>query len=81
MAEDDAVVRITLRDVYAVVERTAADVSEIKTHASSQGEKVQDHETRLRAVERRVWQIPSIAGVVAVISVIISAVGVIHSYT
>lgn len=80
MADDDAVVRITLRDVYAVVERTASDVAEIKAHASSQVEKVNDHENRLRAVERKVWQLPSIATVVAVVAAAASALGVIHSY-
>lgn len=78
---EDGAVRITLRDVYAVVQETHEAVVEMRGVVTAHGTTAEDHETRLRAVEKRVWQLPSIATVVAVIATGLSALGVVHSYT
>lgn len=77
---DDGAVRITLRDVYAAVQETHEVVVQMRGDVSAQAKQGEDHETRLRAVERRVWALPSIATVLAVAGLGISIVGVIHSY-
>ena len=84
---DSGAMRVTLRDVYQLVLETHAGVTEIKQTVALQQLAVQahehtvsDHETRLRAVERRVWQLPSIATIVAVLGTVLSVVSVVHSY-
>lgn len=77
---DDGSVRITLRDVYAVVQDTHEAVVQLRGVVTAQGERGNDHETRIRAVERRVWALPSIATVLAVAGLGLSVLGVIHSY-
>lgn len=77
---DDGIVRITLRDVYAAVQETHEVVVQMRGDVSAQAKQGEDHETRLRAVERRVWALPSIATVVAVAGAILSVIGVVHSY-
>lgn len=77
---EDGAVRITLRDVYSVVQETHEAVVEMRGVVTTQGQRGEDHETRLRAVERRVWALPSIATLLAGIAVAASVAGVIHSY-
>jgi hypothetical protein len=78
MSTEDNSVRITLRDVYDVVQQTHDDVTEIKGHVTVQGNAVDDHEKRLRAVEKRVWALPSLAGLLGVASLLVSLTRVIH---
>lgn len=75
---EDSSVRITLRDVYDVVQQTHDDVTEIKGHVTVQGNAVDDHEKRIRAVEKRVWALPSLAGLLGAVSLIVSVIGVLH---
>lgn len=77
---EDGAMRVTLRDVYAVVQETHDAVVEMRGDVSAAKDRGEDHEVRLRAVEKRVWQLPSIATVVAVCGTAISVVGVVHSY-
>lgn len=68
--------RVTLRDVYDAVGELKDVVVELKTEvaksaarADAEKEIREDHEQRLRAVERKVWALPSAAGLLAAVSV------------
>jgi hypothetical protein len=52
-------IRGDLRDLKSTVDKIARDV--------------EDHETRLRAVERRAWAIPSAATAIAMMALLVSA--------
>ena len=78
MSAEDSSVRITLRDVYDVVQQTRDDVAEIKGHVNTQGDAVKDHEERIRAVEKRVWALPSLAAIIGAAGLLVSILGVIH---
>lgn len=55
--------RVTLRDVYEIVNEIRDDVQGLKPLAPQ----VRDHEKRLRAVERIAWAALGIAGVFTVV--------------
>ena len=46
---------VTLAQIYSVVLEVQVDVSDIKTALTEVSKKTEDHETRIRALERRVW--------------------------
>ena len=56
-------VRVTLRDVYEIVNEIRDDVQGLKPLAPQ----VRDHEKRLRVVERIAWAALGIAGVFTVV--------------
>lgn len=63
--EPKAYVEITLADVYATllkVDKATASLVDKSEAAEKRGD---DHETRIRSLERRVLAIPSLASVVA----------------
>lgn len=60
-------VRVTLRDVYEIVNEIRDDVQGLKPLAPQ----VRDHEKRLRVVERIAWAALGIAGVFTVVFKII----------
>lgn len=64
--DQNGYVAITLRDVYESVQAVQESLSKLHGAASA----LSDHETRLRAVERRVWALPSVATVLAIGSII-----------
>ena len=67
MADDNTdpnTVRITLKDVYTLLVEVSKKVDATQSH----GPQLEDHEKRIRAVERNVWIIVGI-GVVAQILV------------
>ena len=64
-------VRVTLRDVYEIVNEIRDDVQDLKPLAPQ----VQDHEKRLRAVERIAWAALGIAGVLGVVMKVIELAG------
>jgi hypothetical protein len=66
--DDDRIV-IRLRDVYHIAKRTEDKVDLL---AYSVSEKLPDHESRLRSMEKRVWAIPSLSAIIAVISLLIA---------
>lgn len=65
--EANGSVRVTLRDVYEIVNEIRDDVQGLKPLAPQ----VRDHEKRLRAVERIAWAALGIAGVFTVVFKII----------
>ena len=77
---DDGAVRITLRDVYSVVQDTHEAVVEMRGVVTTQGERGDDHEVRLRLLEKRIWALPSIATLLSGVSVVVCVLSVIHSY-
>lgn len=64
-------VRVTLRDVYEIVNEIRDDVQDLKPLAPQ----VRDHEKRLRAVERIAWAALGIAGVLGVVMKVIELAG------
>jgi hypothetical protein len=52
------------------------DLRELKNTVDKIALEVEDHETRLRAVERRAWAIPSAATVIAMMALLVSAYAV-----
>ena len=64
-------VRVTLRDVYEIVNEIRDDVQALKPLAPQ----VRDHEKRLRAVERIAWAALGIAGVLGVVMKVIELAG------
>lgn len=57
---DESTAVITLREVYDVV-------LELKTELSSVPRMTEDHETRIRDLERKVWSYSSISALLAVV--------------
>jgi hypothetical protein len=57
---DEPTAVITLREVYDVV-------LELKTELSSIPRMTEDHETRIRDLERKVWSYSSISALLAVV--------------
>ena len=64
-------VRVTLRDVYEIVNEIRDDVQDLKPLAPQ----VRDHEKRLRVVERIAWAALGIAGVLGVVMKVIELAG------
>lgn len=81
MAPDDGSIRITPRDVYETVRRVETNV-ELLVWSAAVAEKTQaDHEARLRAVEHRVWAIPSAAVLLAIASLVVAILSLYHGHT
>jgi len=84
MAAPDAPLVITLRDVYDAVTR----LSERVTGLAGQVEGLQgrfdradkhrdDHESRLRSLERRQWPIPSAALLISIAAVVVAVISIL----
>ena len=76
MADTEPSLRITLKDVYtqvqemkSLIERLAENLptttQKLEEHEQETAKIFADHETRIRKVEMRVWQIMAVAGFVA----------------
>lgn len=52
---------------------TRSDIRALQRTLDQVVEDLKDHETRLRAVERRAWAIPSAATVIAMVALLVSA--------
>jgi len=81
MAAPEAPLVITLRDVYEAVNRLAERVSGLAGQVEALQERFDrsdkqrdDHESRLRALERRQWPIPSAALLVSIVAVVVTVV-------
>lgn len=46
---------VTLTEIYDAVMKVQVDVADIKTSLENVSKKTEDHELRIRALERRVW--------------------------
>lgn len=85
MAEDEAAVKITLKDVWAAQVETAKQVArlvdQLPDHVAQTAadldnvnSRVDDHETRLRKVEARIWMAVGGIGIVSMAIQFISGV-------
>lgn len=76
MTEQEPSMRVTLRDVYALVMDMRSQLEKLNQNLPTTAQKLEEHERetkeelvnineRLRKVEMRVWQIMAIAGFVS----------------
>ena len=76
MSEQEPSMRVTLRDVYTIVMDLKSQLEKLNQNLPTTAQRLEEHEketkdqfydleSRLRAVERRVWQIFGVAGFVA----------------
>lgn len=76
MSEQEPSMRVTLRDVYALVMDMRSQLEKLNQNLPTTAQKLEEHERetkeelvnindRLRKVEMRVWQIMAIAGFVS----------------
>jgi hypothetical protein len=59
---------ITLRDIFEKLQQVAEGVAVLREDARLHASVAADHEKRLREIERRIWALPSIATVIALVS-------------
>lgn len=71
MAKDQDVV-IRLRDVYEIARRTEGKVDLIALSAAESRTVTNDHEIRLRTMEKRIWAIPSFAALMSIAAIVVS---------
>ena len=84
MAAPDAPLVITLRDVYEAVTRLAERVTGLAGQVEALrgrfdgGDKQRDdHESRLRSLERRQWPIPSAALLISIAAVVGAVISIL----
>jgi hypothetical protein len=65
---------ITSREIYDAVVRLTGRVDVLIEQQTTTTAEVKDHEARLRAVERRMWPLPSAALLVAAASLAVAVV-------
>lgn len=53
---DTTAVRVSMRDIYYEVQRQGRLLEKIANSLPDSEEKIEDHEKRIRALERRMWQ-------------------------
>lgn len=66
--------RVTLRDVYDSVQEVKETISSLAVTA----DQVKDHEARIRAVERRVWTLPTFATLISIVAVVAAILAIPH---
>lgn len=72
--DDPLAIRITGREIYDAVVRLTGRVDVlIEQHQSTQTD-VQDHEDRLRSLERSRWPLPSAAALIALASLVLGII-------
>ena len=59
-----------LREQKEILNTILSRLDVMTNNATNQGERIGDHEKRLRELERRVWALPSVATVIAVVSLL-----------
>ena len=64
---ESAGVKVSMRDIYLEVQRQGKLLEQIASSLPSQESKVDDHELRIRALERRMWQVIGVFGFLAAI--------------
>lgn len=65
--QDSGAVRVSMRDIYAEVQRQGKLLEKIANSLPDQESKVEDHENRIRKLEQRMWQVIGIFGFLAAI--------------
>lgn len=61
--DDNKPVRITQKEIYAAVTRIEREVIAL----SNLGKEVEDHEARIRELEKKVWQSSWISGLISAV--------------
>jgi len=70
---ETAGVKVSMRDIYLEVQRQGKLLEQIASSLPTQESKVDDHEVRIRSLERRMWQAIGVFGfLAAVISPIVA---------
>ena len=70
---DDTGVRVSMRDIYAEVQRQGSLLDKIANALPDSEDKIEDHELRIRKLEMRMWQaIGAFGFLAAVISPLIA---------
>jgi len=64
---DTATVKVSMRDIYLEVQRQGKLLEQIASSLPTQETKVEDHELRIRVLERRMWQVIGVFGFLAAI--------------
>jgi len=64
---DTATVKVSMRDIYAEVQRQGKLLEKIANSLPDQESKVEDHELRIRKLEQRMWQVIGVFGFLAAI--------------
>jgi hypothetical protein len=65
---DTATVKVSMRDIYLEVQRQGRLLEKIANSLPDSESKIEDHEKRIRALERRMWQAVGIFGLLAAAS-------------
>ena len=65
---DTATVKVSMRDIYLEVQRQGRLLEKIANSLPDSEDKIEDHEKRIRVLERRMWQAVGIFGLLAAAS-------------
>ena len=65
---DTATVKVSMRDIYLEVQRQGRLLEKIANSLPDSEDKIEDHENRIRVLERRMWQAIGIFGLLAAAS-------------
>lgn len=71
-------VTIGAREIYDELKTVGVKVDHVSSQLDGVVADVADHETRLRALERSRWPLPSIAALIAVASLILTLIPIIQ---
>jgi hypothetical protein len=77
MNEQLGSVEIGAREIYDAVIHLQAAVERLGDHYDNTHNKVVDHETRIRTLERVRWPLPSLAVVISITTLIITTVSLV----
>jgi uncharacterized protein YeeX (DUF496 family) len=64
---ETASVKVSMRDIYLEVQRQGRLLEKIANSLPDSEAKIDDHEIRIRALERRMWQVIGVFGFLAAI--------------
>ncbi len=65
---DTGSVRVSMKDIYTEVQRQGRLLEKVVSSLPDSEEKIEDHENRIRALERRMWQAIGGFGLVAALA-------------
>jgi uncharacterized protein YeeX (DUF496 family) len=70
---ETASVKVSMRDIYLEVQRQGRLLEKIANSLPDSEDKIEDHENRIRVLERRMWQAIGIFGLLAAASPFLSS--------
>ena len=65
--QDTGAVRVSMRDIYAEVQRQGRLLEKIANSLPDSEDKIEDHEIRIRKLEMRMWQSIGAFGLLAAV--------------